>query len=167
MVALQPGSALNRPKGKKKEKTSAPVSSKTMKQAFKQIIPQPIWHFARDTYDAFRRIPELPDAYLHPWRRESIKRLGKLKDVHKGKRAFIIGNGPSLKQTDLSKLRDEITFCMNRFYLAFPELGFPATYLCITNDLVVEQFVDDINALTLPKFIAWRSHRHFSPHLSI
>jgi len=138
-----------------------------MKQAFKRLIPQPIWHFARDTYDAFRRIPELPDAYLHPWRRESIKRLGRLKDIHKGKRAFIIGNGPSLKQTDLSKLRDEITFCMNRFYLAFPDLGFSATYLCITNDLVVEQFVDDINVLSLPKFIAWRSHRHFSPQLPI
>ena len=77
----------------------------------------------RDTYDAFRRIPELPDAYRHPWRRESIKRLTDLKDIHKGRRAFIIGNGPSLKQTDLSKLRDEITFCINRFYLAFPRTG--------------------------------------------
>ena len=132
-----------------------------MKQTLKQIIPQPLWTVTRDTYDAIRRIPELPDAYLHPWRRESIKRLTELKDIHKGKRAFIIGNGPSLKQTDLGKLRNEITFCMNRFYLAFPELGFTATYLCISNDLVVEQFVEDINALTIPKFIAWRSHRHF------
>jgi hypothetical protein len=138
-----------------------------MKQTLKQIIPQPFWYFVRDIYDSFRRIPELPNAYLHPWRRESIRRLGELKNIHKGRRAFIIGNGPSLKQTDLSKLRNEITFCMNRFYLAFPELGFAATYLCITNDLVVEQFVDDINALSLPKFIAWRSHWHFSPQLPI
>ena len=138
-----------------------------MKQTLKQIIPQPLWTISRDTYDAIRRIPELPAAYLHPWRRESLRRLARLKDAHKGKRAFIIGNGPSLKQTDLSKLKNEITFCMNRFYLAFPELGFTATYLCITNDLVVEQFADDINALTLPKFIAWRSHRHFSPQLPI
>ena len=137
-----------------------------MKNRFKQIIPQPLWVFARDTYDAFRRIPELPGAYFHPWRRESIRRLTQLQDVHKGKRAFIIGNGPSLKQTDLSKLRNEITFCMNRFYLVFTELGFAATYLCITNDLVVEHFVDDINTLTIPKFIAWRSHRHFPQQLS-
>ncbi|MCJ7432120.1 MAG: DUF115 domain-containing protein, partial [Anaerolineales bacterium] len=72
-----------------------------------------------------------------------------------------IGNGPSLKQTDLGKLKNEITFGMNRIYLAFPEWGFTTTYLCVTNDLVVEQFVDDINALTIPKFIAWRSRRHF------
>ena len=150
-------------------RTSFPLSSffSLMKQTLKHIIPQPVWQFARDTYDALRRIPELPAAYLHPWRRESIKRLAESKDIHKGKRAFIIGNGPSLKQTDLSKLKNEIMFCMNRFYLAFSELGFTATYLCITNDLVVEQFVDDINALTLPKFIAWRSHRHFSDQLPI
>jgi hypothetical protein len=85
-----------------------------------------------------------------------------LKDVHKGKRAFIIGNGPSLKQTDTGRLKDEITFGMNRIYLAFPGWGFTTTYLCVTNDLVVGQFVDDINALAIPKFIAWRSHRHFS-----
>lgn len=138
-----------------------------MKQTLKQIIPQPAWQFARDTYDGFRRIPELPAAYLHPWRRESIRRLAELKDVHKGRRAFIIGNGPSLKQTDLSKLRDEITFGMNRIYLAFPEWGFTTTYLCVTNDLVVEQFVDDITALPIPKFIAWRSHKHFSPQIPI
>src|SRR5215813_9647341 len=136
-----------------------------MKQTLKQILPPLLWTFSRDTYDSIRRIPQLPAAYLHPWRRESIRRLTELKNIHKGKRAFIIGNGPSLKQTDLSKLRNEITFCMNRFYLAFPELGFSATHLCITNDLVVEQFVDDINSLSLPKFIAWRSHRHFSSTL--
>jgi len=138
-----------------------------MKQTLKQIIPQPLWTFSRDMYDAIRRIPQLPEAYFHPWRRESIRRLSALKDIHKGQRAFVIGNGPSLKQTDLSKLRNEITFCMNRFYLAFPELGFTATYLCITNDLVVEQFVEDINTLPLPKFIAWRSHRHFQQNMPL
>jgi hypothetical protein len=138
-----------------------------MKQTIKNIIPQPLWHFARDTYDAFRRIPELPDAYFHPWRRESIKRLTELKDIHKGKRAFIIGNGPSLKQTDLSKLKNEVTFAMNRFYLAFPELGFTTSYICVTNDLVVEQFANDFVALPIPKFIAWRSHRHFDQNMPI
>lgn len=136
-----------------------------MKQTIKQVIPQPIWQFTRDTYDAFRRIPELPAAYFHPWRRESIRRLAELKDIHKGKRAFVIGNGPSLNQTDLSKLEHEITFGMNRIYIAFSEWGFTTTYLCVTNDLVVGQFVDDFIALPIPKFIAWRSHRHFNPEL--
>jgi len=144
-----------------------PLSSffSLMKQTLKQFVPQSVWQFTRDTYDAMRRIPELPDAYLHPWRRESIKRLAALKDIHKGKRAFIIGTGPSLRKTDLNKIKNEITFGLNRSYVAFPEWGFATTYLCVTNDLVVEQFVNDINALVMPKFIAWRSRRHFSPDI--
>ena len=132
-----------------------------MKQTLKSMLPTPMLHFARNTYDAVRRIPQLPAAYLHPWRRESIRRLAELKDIHKGKRAFIIGNGPSLKQTDLTKLKNEITFGMNRIYLLFPELGFHTTYFCSINDLVIEQFNDDILALPMPKFLAWRSHHHF------
>ncbi len=138
-----------------------------MKQTLKSIIPPALWQWARDSYDGIRRIPQLPAAYLHPWRRESIKRLAALKNIHKGKRAFIIGNGPSLKQTDLSKLKNEITFGMNRIYLAFPELGFTTTYICATNDLVVEQFVSDFLALQVPQFIAWRSHRHYPASLPI
>lgn len=133
-----------------------------MKQTLKRIIPPDIWNSVRYTVDAIRRLPELPNAYLHPWRRESIRRLAQFKDIHKGKRAFIIGNGPSLKQTDLSKLKNEITFGMNRFYVAFPELGFQTTYFASINDLVIEQFVEDISALTMPKFLSWRSHRFFN-----
>jgi len=137
-----------------------------MKQTLKRIIPPPLWNAARQTNDAIRRIPELPSAYLHPWRRESIRRLKALKDIHKGKRALIIGNGPSLRQTDLSKLRDEFTFGLNRIYLLFPELGFHTTYLVSINDLVIEQFKDEILAQPMPKFLAWRSHRHLSPQFS-
>jgi hypothetical protein len=138
-----------------------------MKQTFKRIIPSSLWNFARQTNDSIRRLPELPNAYLHPWRRDSIKRLNQLKDIHKGKRAFIIGNGPSLKQTDLTKLKNEITFGMNRIYIAFPEMGFQTTYFVSINDLVIEQFHQDILNLSMPKFLAWRSHKHFSPNLPI
>lgn len=138
-----------------------------MKNSFKSIIPSSAWGLARDAYDAVRRLPQLPAAYLHPWRRESIRRLAELKDIHKGKRAFIIGNGPSLKQTDLSKLRNEITFGMNRIYVIFPELGFHTTYYSATNNLVIEQFHDDILSLPMPKFLAWRSHHYFSADISL
>jgi len=138
-----------------------------MKQTFKKVIPNPFWQFVRASYDSIKRIPELPDAYLHPWRRESIRRLDALKDIHKGKRAFIIGNGPSLRQTDLSKLRNEFTFGMNRIYLLFPELGFHTTFFVSINDLVIEQFADEILAQPMPKFLAWRSHRHFLPTLQL
>lgn len=138
-----------------------------MKKLIQSILPAPVWNVLRNANDAVRRLPEVPAAYLHPWRRESIRRLAALKDLHKGQRAFIIGNGPSLKQTDLSKLRGEYTFGMNRFYAHFPALGFSTTYFCSINDLVIEQFSEDLLSLPMPKFLAWRSHHHFSPHLPL
>ena len=132
-----------------------------LKQTLKQVIPAPAWTLLRKTYSGLTHLPDLPGAYLHPWRRESMARLAELKDIHKGKRAFIIGNGPSLKQTDLSKLKGEFTFGLNRIYLMFPELGFGTTYFVSVNDLVIEQFRDDMAALPMPKFLSRRSHRFF------
>jgi hypothetical protein len=137
-----------------------------MKQ-LKTITPPFLWQFGRTTYDSIKRIPQLPAAYLHSWRRESIRRLAALKDIHKGKRAFVIANGPSLKQTDMSKLKNEFTFGMNRIYLMFAELGFSTTYLTVVNDLVIEQTAQDLADLSLPKFLAWRSRHHFPSDLPI
>jgi hypothetical protein len=131
-----------------------------MKQTAKRIMPELLWNAARSSYDALVRLPELPAATLHPWRRESRKRLAALKDIHKGERCFIIGNGPSLRATDLKKLHDEFTFGLNRIYLLFPELGFTTTYFLSMNDLVIEQCAAEILALPIPKFLTWRS-RHF------
>jgi len=40
----------------------------------------------------------------------------KLKNSQKGKRCFIIGTGPSVKNQDLTKLKDEDTFVVNTFW---------------------------------------------------
>jgi hypothetical protein len=55
---------------------------------------------------------------------------------------------------------------MNRIYLMFPGLGFSTTYLTVVNDLVIEQTAGELAALSLPKFLAWRSRRHFPDNLS-
>ena len=44
-----------------------------------------------------------------------------LKDSHIGERCFIIGNGPSLKLSDLEALKGEFCFGMNRIYELFPK----------------------------------------------
>ncbi len=137
------------------------LSANIMKQTLKQIIPAPAWNVLRKTYSGLIHLPDLPSVYFHPWRRESMRRLAELKEIHKGKRAFIIGNGPSLKQTDLSKLKGDFTFGLNRIYLLFPELGFSTTYFVSVNDLVIEQCAGDISALPMPKFLSWRSRRFF------
>lgn len=99
------------------------------------------------------------DLLTHPWGRSSTRQLTELKDAQRGKRCFIIGNGPSLKQMDLSKLRKESTFGMNRIYLIFPELGFHTTYFVSVNHLVVRQCAQEILPLKMPKFLPWGSRR--------
>ena len=82
-----------------------------------------------------------------------------LKDKHKGERCFIIGNGPSLKNTDLSFLKDEVTFGLNRIYLLFEQMRFATTYYVSVNKLVIEQCAREIiEQVPCPKFISWRAH---------
>jgi len=95
--------------------------------------------------------------HLDPRYRESIRRIQQYRDIHKGKRCFVIGNGPSLKQTDLSLLNGEYTFCTNRIYLMLDQLGFKPTYYVVSNDLIVEQCARDIEELPMPKFVGWHA----------
>ncbi len=134
-----------------------------MKSTLKRILPSPIWSAARETYLSVRRIPQAREAASHPWRRDSIARLAEWKDRCRGQRAFIIGNGPSLNQTELSKLKGEFTFGLNRIFLMFPKLGFNTSCLVSVNDLVIEQSLRQIMALPIPVFLSWRSHRFFDP----
>ena len=54
--------------------------------------------------------------------------ISKLRDKHKGKRGFIIANGPSLQDIDMSLLKDEITIGCNGIFNAFEKWGFHTTY---------------------------------------
>jgi SAM-dependent methyltransferase len=58
------------------------------------------------------------------------------KDKHKNERVFLIGNGPSLAETDLSLLKNEITIAMNRISLTYNKFKDwrPSYYIyCSTN----------------------------------
>jgi len=131
----------------------------TVKQALKNVLSPQMRTTLGRAYDALQRLPELPAAYLHSWRRASIRKLKLLKDSHKGERCFLIGNGPSLRNTDLQKLKNDFTFGFNRIFLAADELGFSPSCLVSINDLVIEQSAADLQALQMPKFCAWRSRR--------
>ena len=50
------------------------------------------------------------------WKHRNILAKNKeLKNKYKGKRCFLIGGGPSVKNIDLSRLKDEFTFVMGEF----------------------------------------------------
>jgi hypothetical protein len=133
------------------------------REGLKKNLPAPLVSAIRDTRDGILRMGQWPAATFHPWRRDTIRRLAPLKDAHKGERCFILGNGPSLKDTDLHRLKNEFTIGTNRIYLMFPELGFKTSYYVSVNDLVVEQCAQDIQALDMPRFISWRSRKWLNP----
>jgi hypothetical protein len=135
-----------------------------LKETLKSRLPAPAYNALRESRDALVRARMWPAAALHPWRRDSVRRLAALRDRHRGQRCFLIGNGPSLKQTDLSRLRDEYTLGTNRIYLAFPEMGFATSYYLSVNDLVIEQCAAEIQSLSMPRFLSWRARRWIQPH---
>lgn len=52
------------------------------------------------------------------------------RDIKKGKRCFVIGNGPSLRSEDLDKLKKEDTFGSNSIYKIYSQTTWRPTYYC-------------------------------------
>jgi hypothetical protein len=131
-----------------------------MKPTFKRIVPVFLWRIGSNIYWSWHnRGRHFLARLLSPRWSISRRTLLNLRDQHKGQRCFIIGNGPSLRQTNLALLKDEVTFGLNRIYLLFPILGFKTTYLVSVNDLILEQSFEEMRKLEIPKFITWRARR--------
>jgi len=86
--------------------------------------------------------------------------LSSLHNRYEGYRCIIIGNGPSLNKMDLSVLKDEYTFGLNRIYLLFEKMGFETSFLVTTNGLVLQQFAEDMKSVKSLKIFNWL-HRKF------
>jgi hypothetical protein len=94
-----------------------------------------------------------------------------LKNYGKGKRCFIIGNGPSLNKIDITLLKDEVTFGVNSIFLLYDKMGFEPTYYLVEDNLVMEDRHEDIDKYVVkstkffPKvysrFIKNRKNTHF------
>ena len=136
----------------------------TVRQTIKKVTPNPMWKLGSNGYwwwhNRGRHL--LAKKLDHRWA-QSANRLRQSENMHTNQRCFIIGNGPSLRRTDLSKLVGEFTFGLNRIYLLFPELGFTTSCLVLVNDLVIEQCARDLQSLSLPRFITWRGRYWLKP----
>lgn len=84
--------------------------------------------------------------------------LSRFKNIHKGKRCFLIGNGPSLKYEDLETLHDnhEVCFGANRIYLAYENTQWRPDYYVVVDYLIAQKDYDRIREIRETKFI-----RHF------
>lgn len=76
---------------------------------------------------------------------ENYKGLLKFKEIHKGKRCFIIATGPSLKIEDLELLKNEYTFSMNSICKAFEKTDWRPTYYGFQDATVYKALENEIN----------------------
>lgn len=67
-----------------------------------------------------------------------------------GQRVWVIGNGPSLLDTDLSFLKNETTIGTNSIFLNYEAMGFPVTHYVVEDYLVAEDRCDEILAMKGP-----------------
>lgn len=86
-----------------------------------------------------KRLKEAYDKEPYP------SRLRALKDSHAGERCFIIGNGSSLRISDLEKLKEEYCFAVNRIYELFDETSWRPSYYVATDDVFIQTSFDIIN----------------------
>ncbi|MBX3732119.1 MAG: hypothetical protein KF791_05950 [Verrucomicrobiae bacterium] len=93
------------------------------------------------------------------------ERILALKNRHAGRRAFVLGNGPSLKVADLDRLEQEITFASNKVYLAFDQTAWRPTYYSVCDKLVARNNAQTIAATPLNRLMSDAVRDFFGPDL--
>lgn len=76
--------------------------------------------------------------------RHMSERLSRMKDAYGGQRCFVMGNGPSLNQMDLSLLSKEYVWAANRCYLLFDRISWRPTFFTAVDKRVVPDMATDL-----------------------
>ena len=95
----------------------------------------------------FKRLYKSKDA-------QHISRFKQLKNKYKGKRVFLLGNGPSLNQTPLHLLENEYKMCCNRFNLFYDRINWKPDFYIATDDLLIKDIYTEINTDIIPEINA-------------
>lgn len=82
------------------------------------------------------------------------RRTRRMRNIHQGRRAFVIGNGPSLKMSDLDRIKDEICFASNKIYLAYGETDWRPTYHMVEDDQILSTSKDIFRNLENQMFLS-------------
>lgn len=78
---------------------------------------------------------------------EPVSDLSHLRGIHQGERCFILGNGPSLNETDLSALDGETVFACNAAFLLFDRINWRPRYYTCVDSRVLPDRAPEINAM--------------------
>lgn len=94
-----------------------------------------------DIYD----VDKFQDVYYH-------KELIKYRDIYKGERIFLVGNGPSLKAEDLNKLHANraLSIAFNKIYKIFERTDWRPTYIGVSDPDIARTIEEDkLNGITV------------------
>lgn len=73
------------------------------------------------------------------------QKLVSFHNKYKGKRCFIIGNGPSLNKCDLRLLKNEYSFAVNGIFYKTDEMGYKPNFYMVEDGHVVDDNLERIN----------------------
>ncbi len=106
--------------------------------------------FAKRVYYSLREfLFKFGVIYRKVFKNNSYSKLKQYKNIHNGKRCFIIATGPSLTISDLELLKNEYTFSMNSIILSFNETKWRPTYYGIQDADVYRKLEKDIQNCNL------------------
>lgn len=109
-------------------------------------------YFLKRVFRKIRRL--LQKSKNHFALQRGRKKIIAYKDLYRGKRCFIIGNGPSLRVEDLEKLKNEITFGTHRIYTLFGDTSWrPSFYFAQDYKMIKEEFKEISAIAAKEKFI--------------
>ena len=103
------------------------------------------------------------DAQYMTWAFRHMKKLSRFENKHLGESCFIIGNGPSLNRMDLTLLKPQVCFGLNKIYLHPDFSQLDINYHVSVNPLVIEQSIDDFKKIECPSFLSYRTCSHETP----
>lgn len=87
------------------------------------------------------------DKFIFYNRHPELKRFH---NIHKGKRAFILGNGPSVRLEDIERLRqnNEICFGLNKIHKIYEKTDWRPDYICMSDTRVISACENELNDIT-------------------
>lgn len=77
-------------------------------------------------------------------------KIEQYKNMYKGKRCFVIGNGPSLTPEDLNRIKGEYSFAANRIYNIFDQTEWRPTFFMSTDMDIMKMEKNKIVAQDFP-----------------
>jgi hypothetical protein len=80
--------------------------------------------------------------YQRWWRRRYYRSI---RNSLAGRRGFVIGNGPSLRIEDLSRLQGDICLAANKIFLAYPQTSWRPQYYCVADPILWQKVCPEVH----------------------